>query len=93
MQESEERQDFKWPLSAEDAAALGGVVKGLSQSPQADCIEWPFKLPSNVFPAEEAKTDSCEASQCDALLLKECFAVDVARKLRRVAKFHRVSTQ
>ena len=93
MQESEERQAFKWPLSAEDAAALGGVVKELSQSPQADCIEWPSKLPSNGIPAEEANTDSCEASQCDALLLKECFAVDVARKLRPVAKFHRVSTQ
>ena len=76
MQESEERQAFKWPLS-----------------PQADCIEWPSKLPSNGIPAEEANTDSCEASQCDAPLLTECFAVDVARKLRPVAKFHRVSTQ
>ena len=46
LQELEECQALKWPLSAEDAAALGGVVKGSSQSPlfsgfwsQAHCIE------------------------------------------------------
>ena len=33
LQELEERQALKWLLSAEDAAALGGVVKGSSQSP------------------------------------------------------------
>ena len=46
LQELEECQALKWLLSAEDAAALGGVVKGSSQSPlfsgfwsQAHCIE------------------------------------------------------
>ena len=76
MQVVEECLAFKWLLSSEDAAAFGGLVKGLSQSrlfsewwSQADFIEWPYMIPSN-------DTESHEASKRDALFLSECFAVE-----------------
>ena len=67
-------------------SGVGWLGEVLSQSPllrewwsRADFIEWLFKLPSNVFPAEEAKANSREAIQCHALFLKECFAVESSK--------------
>ena len=69
-------------------SGVGWLGEGFSQSPllsewwsQADFIEWPVKLPPNVFPAEEAQADSREAIQCLALLLNECFAVESSKVL------------
>ena len=79
LQELEDCQTCKWLISAEDPAALGGLVKGLPQNPlcseecsRADFIEWPFKLPPSDTLAEKEKTDSREASKCDAPVLREC---------------------
>ena len=65
LQELETCQAFKWPPSAEEAAASAGLVKGClkalssaSGGRKADFAEWPFQLSSKVYPAEEAKTVS-----------------------------------
>ena len=76
LQELEECQAFKWPLSTKDATALGGLVKGCLTALQSTV--YPAEAAntqthaSNDIPAVKANTDSREASKCDTLFLREC---------------------
>ena len=88
LQELEKSQAFKWPLSALDAAALGSLVKGHLKA-LSSAIGGGKRTQSNgrsrshptASQQKKQKTDSCEGSHCDALLLKDCFAVESSKEL------------
>ena len=82
MQELEQRW-VAWRRVVSEPSVQRAVAGGF--------IEWPFKLLSNVFAAEEAKTDSREASRCQNALFR--IAACCARRLSQVTKFHLVPTQ
>ena len=95
IQELEKCQAFKWLPSAEDAAALSGLVKGYlnvlssaSGGRGRTSSSGPSSPHLTSTPAEEAKTVSREASQCDPLFLRECSTVDSSKVLHVCAPRH-----
>ena len=87
LQELETCQAFKWPPSAEEAAASAGLVKGclkaLSSASGGRRRTSP-NGPSSSHPKstqQKKQKQSREASTCDALFLRECFAVDCSKVL------------